>query len=464
VTEYVKAVALSIAVVAVVLSLGFLGAHLSASLTGLEGARSSGTLTMLTPKSATSYWTYEDEQIGFEYELARRYAESLQVSLRVVTVPRDELYERLKRTRTAFVATGVTAGEPPPEHVRNTRPYMRVGHALVVHASEYFLDTGEELSGRAVHVRAGSPDERSLRDRVADGLNVDVVPREDLTAEELLQAVHEEEIGAAAVDAHLLRHNRRYIPALHKALELSDHGELVWAVKNGNRSLMESMNRFIRSAERSGMIDRLQERFYGHSELFDYVELRTFHRAVDSRLPQYREAFQEAAAEHGFDWRLIAAMAYQESHWNPRARSFAGARGIMQLTHRTAREIGVSNRMDPEESIRGGVSYLATMYGRFEGIEQEDDRLAFALASYNVGYSHVRDAQKIAEQLDLDPTRWRSMEEALPLKSRPEYYEEADFGFARGDEPVEYVRRIRVLYDILRYKAATGNGILSANP
>ena len=160
----------------------------------------------------------------------------------------------------------------------------------------------------------------------------------------------------------------------------------------------------------------------------------------------------EAADKHGFDWRLIAAMIYQESHFNPRARSHTGVRGLMQVTQRTAAEMGIGNRMDPEQSIDAGVGYLASLYERFEDIENEWDRLLFSLASYNVGYGHVRDAQKIAREHARDPHSWSSLMEALPLLRMPEFYREARFGYARGTEPVLYVENITAYYDILKRK------------
>ena len=163
----------------------------------------------------------------------------------------------------------------------------------------------------------------------------------------------------------------------------------------------------------------------------------------------YKDLIRREAKRHGFDWRLIAATIYQESHFNPHARSHTGVRGLMQLTLETAAELGIENRLDPEASVQGGVQYLADIYARFDDI-QGLDRMLFTLASYNVGYGHVRDAQQIARDLDLPPDKWSSLKETLPLLRQRKYYSKTQYGYARGLEPVRFVTRILNYYDILR--------------
>jgi len=187
-------------------------------------------------------------------------------------------------------------------------------------------------------------------------------------------------------------------------------------------------------------------------EIFDYVDLRKFHRRIKTRLPRYKPIIQKAAAENGFDWRLIAAMVYQESHFDPTARSHTGVEGIMQLTLDTAQEMGIEDRNDPELSIVGDVEYLRALYERSEGTS-ERDRLLIALASYNVGRGHVLDAQKIAEEKDMDPQSWIDLRQVLSLLRYPKYYRRTQHGYCRGTEPVRYVKRVLKYYDILKRDA-----------
>lgn len=184
-------------------------------------------------------------------------------------------------------------------------------------------------------------------------------------------------------------------------------------------------------------------------QVFDYIDLKRFHQKIKTKLPKYEKIIKQEASKYGLDWTLIAAVMYQESHFNPKARSYTGVRGLMQLTLPTARELGVKNRLDPVQSIQGGVKYLKKLWERFEDVHGPD-RILFTLASYNVGYGHVRDAQMLATLQGLDMKTWASVEQCLPLLMDEEYYRQTKYGYARGTEPVKYVKRIIAYYDILR--------------
>ncbi|MBW2143886.1 MAG: transglycosylase SLT domain-containing protein, partial [Deltaproteobacteria bacterium] len=197
---------------------------------------------------------------------------------------------------------------------------------------------------------------------------------------------------------------------------------------------------------------KIYEKYYANVEIFDYVDLKKFHIRLRTRLPKYKEMIQKAAQKHGFDWRLIAAVIYQESHFNPKARSHTGVRGLMQLTQNTAKEMGVTDRRDPAQSISGGVGYIEKLYKRYDEATNPD-RLLIALASYNVGHGHILDAQKIAEEKGFNPNSWSSLQEILPLLRYPKYYKKTRYGYCRGTEPVRYVNRVLTYYDILKKEA-----------
>jgi membrane-bound lytic murein transglycosylase F len=245
------------------------------------------------------------------------------------------------------------------------------------------------------------------------------------------------------------RLNRRYYPEITIGFPIADEEALGWAVRKGNAALRAEINRFWESVKTDGTFEKLHQKYYSGVHQFDYVDLVRFHAALSSRLPKYEAVIRREARRYGFDWRLIAAAIYQESHFNPRARSHTGVRGLMQLTLDTAAEMGVDNRLDPEASIQGGVKYMAQLYDRFDDIAGRD-RMLFTLASYNVGYGHVRDAQQIARDKGLPPDKWGSLKETLPLLRLRAYYGKTRHGYARGTEPVRFVTRILTYYDILR--------------
>lgn len=212
------------------------------------------------------------------------------------------------------------------------------------------------------------------------------------------------------------------------------------------------MNSFFTKIRVDGSLDRIYKRYYEERHNLDSPDFRAFHLLIEKRMPRYRGIIKDAAEEHDLDWRLIVAMIYQESHFDPNARSYTGVRGLMQVTQRTADEMGIMDRTDPEQSIRAGVGYLANLYSRFDDIADEESRLLLALASYNVGYGHVRDAQVILRERGHDPDLWPSLRETLPLLRMPEFYLDTKFGYARGTEPVRYVDNVLTYYEILKRK------------
>ena len=439
--------------------------------TQLDAVRDAGTITMITQNSQHAYYLDRGEPAGFEYELAAAFARFLGVDLSVTTPPWSEMVPALLAAQGDFIAAAFTNIEPRRRHVAFSEPYMIVRQHLIVHASDHGVRRMADMFGMTVHVREGTSYERRLRELKAGGLQIDVIVHPDRPTEDLIRAVANREIQATVADTHVARLNRRYYPDVRMAFAISGPQPLAWAVPRDAEKLAEEMNRFLRVVKEDGRFDRIYDRYYGNTEVFDYVDIKVFHERIRTRLPEFEELIRREARKHGFDWRLIAALAYQESHYHPLATSHAGARGLMQLTRVTAREMGVRDRYDPTQSIRAGVEYLATMYERFDAAASDRDRLLLAMASYNVGYGHVLDARAIAREMGLDPGRWSSLEEALPLLSRPEYYRHAAHGYARGTEPVRYINRILTYYDILRRLSpseedtvADGNGAARDSP
>ena len=190
-------------------------------------------------------------------------------------------------------------------------------------------------------------------------------------------------------------------------------------------------------------------RHYSHVEKFNYSDIRTFTRRVETHLPKYEKLFKEAAIRVGFDWRLLASIGYQESLWNPRAKSPTGVRGLMMLTRATARQMKVKNRLDPAQSIRGGAEYIARVHKKVPQRIPEPDRTWLALAAYNVGFGHVEDARIITQRHGGNPDRWIDVKESLPLLARKKWFEQTKYGYARGWEPVKYVENIRQYFAYL---------------
>jgi membrane-bound lytic murein transglycosylase F len=217
-----------------------------------------------------------------------------------------------------------------------------------------------------------------------------------------------------------------------------------------DESLLARVNAVLEDLDREGLMARLTDQYLGHTQEFDYVGVVTFERHLKSRLPRFRASFEAHAAETGMDWRLLAAVGYQESHWRANAVSPTGVRGLMMVTLRTAREMGINNRLDPAQSIAAGSRYLSELHGRIPERIAEPDRTWFALAAYNVGMGHLEDARILTERLGDDPDSWLDVRSHLPKLALKEWYPSTRFGYARGHEPVVYVANIRRYYTTLQ--------------
>ncbi len=435
----------------------FVGVWIFASRTGetsLARIQEKGEVTVLTRNNGHCYYNYQDAPMGFEYELAKAFADSLGVKLRVRTPDWQDLFKDLRSGKGDFVAASLTVTPRRRELAAFSNGYLTVQQRVIVHQSNYNLDEMEDLNGKTIYVRRGTSYEERLRELRERGMDIQVRLHDEVPTEEFIRMVAEKEILVTVADSNIALINRRYYPEVKVTFPLEEPQVLGWAVRKRDVGLREAINAFFERIMEDGTYAKIHERYYGNVEIFDYVDLRKYHRRIRSRLPKFRDTIQKAADAHGFDWRLIAAMVYQESHFDPNALSPTGVRGIMQLTEVTAREMGVKDRLVPDQAIRGGVRYLKKLYDRFENA-REPDRTLIALASYNVGYGHVRDAQRLSAEMGMNPDSWSALQQVLPLLRYPRYYRRTEHGYCRGTEPVRYVKRIRNYYDILRRDAVS---------
>lgn len=420
---------------------------------GLAEILNSGSLQLLTANNGNSYYIYRSKPTGFEYDLAQKFAEYLEVKLEVITPGWSELIPSLQAGEGDLIAAGMTITEQREEEVTFSSPYMTVQQKLVHHKLVHGPKDIEDLDGKEIHVRRNTSYHQRLVELRESGVDVTIVLHDDIPTEELIRLVHEREILFTVADSNIALLNRRYFPDILIGMALEEEQFLGWAVAHENQKLLARINTFLEEMEENGGLGKIYEKYYGAVEVFDYFDLKKFHERIDSRLPKYVSTIKQESKKFGFDWRLIAAQVYQESHFNPKARSYTGVKGLMQVTLATAKEMGIDNRLDPHQSLKAGIRYLNKLYERFDEIEDTRQRLFFAMASYNIGYGHIRDAQKLAVDEGLDPGRWSSMKKVLPYLMQRKYYKKTKYGYARGREALTYVERIRTYYDILKQKA-----------
>lgn len=419
----------------------------------LEQIRADGKLVVLTRNAPTTYYIDRlGEPAGPEHDLVQAFASHLGV----------EVEFRLRDTVTAILqaleagegdlaAAGLTHTAAREQRFRFGDSYQHVTQQVVCRRDADVPESVDELVGLDLAVIADSSYVERLEALRADGHpQLDWDARTEATTEQLMREVWRRELDCTVADSTIVDINRRYYPELTAPFNLSRAQPLAWALPHQRADTAAAIEDWLDRYRASDRLAQWAERHYGFFEVFDYVDKRVFIRRIGGRYPRYRELFEAAGEKYGLPPLLLAAQGYQESHWDPRARSPTGVRGIMMLTQATAREVGVSNRMDPRQSIFGGARYLARMRDRLPDEVVEPDRTWLALAAYNVGWGHLRDARKLARDLGANPRQWRELREVLPLLSEPRYYQRLQYGYARGNEPVRYVQRIREYRHILR--------------
>lgn len=420
----------------------------------LEQLREEGTLRVITRNTPTTYYQGRHGDTGLEYELSKRFANSLDVELEMITSPTlDDLYRQLIDGKGPHIAAaGLTANPNRAEQVHFAQAYLQVTPQVVYRRGDRQPRGIEDLYDRRITVLKGSALADQLRQLQIEHPQLVFEESDSLETVDLLRMVNDGEIDYTVVYSNELVVNQGFYPALHVGFDLGPAQPMAWALTGGeDQSLLQEVNRFFDRIRADGTLDQLLERFYGHADVLDYVGARAFARHMQQRLPRFEQLFRQSADQHGMDWRLLAAMGYQESLWDPDARSPTGVRGLMMLTLPTARFVGVTNRVDPAQSIAGGARYLVWVRDQLSTDIPEPDRTWFALAAYNVGLGHLDDARILTRNNGRDPNRWIDVKDHLPLLSKKQWYSQTRYGYARGAEPVHYVQNIRRYYEILTW-------------
>jgi len=410
----------------------------------------SGQVTVITRNTPHCYYLYRDEPMGFEYELAREFADYLGVELKVqIAETWEGMIPLLKEGTGSFIAAGMAITPKRRKQVAFSDGYMDIQQQLITNRKSAKIKKLEDLSGKTIHVRRATAYQERLEELQKKGYDFNIQLYNDLPTEELIQQVASGDIEFTVADSNIALLNRRHYPSAIISRSISDLQHLGWAVHPKALQLRDKINSFFTTIKKNGRFNEIYNKYYGDVEEFDYVDLKAFHRSVKDNLSRFSPFIKAAAKKHGFDWRLIAAQIYQESHLNPLAKSQAGARGLMQLLPSTAHSLDVKDIQNPVENINAGVQHLKNLYDRFDGV-QNSDRIQIALAAYNVGHGHVEDARKLAVRMQLNPNSWESLEKTLPLLTYRKYYKYAKYGYCRGTEPVLYIKQIMIYYDILK--------------
>lgn len=419
--------------------------------TTMSEIRALGVLRVATVNSPTAYYLGQNgEATGFEYDLAKAFADRLGVKLElVVAANTPEAVEMVRNGVVHMAAASITETDGRKKLVHFSRPLLKVVPELVYRLGQPRPKNLGDLHGVLRIVKDSTPVEalRSLQASRYPQLKWDET-NEDV-AEELLYQVSQGTLDYTIVNSDLLQINQRYYPNLRTAFTVSDAVDVAWAFRLGkDSSLSDAAAKFFDTLGSEEMA-RIKDRYFGHVDKVDAQGALALATHVDTRLGRYRTAFQNAGEKNDLDWRLLAAIGYQESHWDANATSPTGVRGIMMLTNDTANFLKVNDRDDPAQSIAGGSRYFKQIADQLPADIPEPDRTWMALAAYNMGVGHLIDARALTEKLGGNPNRWLDVRHTLPLLSQSRWYSQMRHGYARGHQAVIYVGNIRSYYDML---------------
>ena len=431
----------------------------------LEAIKKDGVLKALVVYSSTSYFLYKGQAMGFEYELLKRLAEHLDLKLEiVVSTDLDSEFEVLNRGDVDLIAHGMAITNQRKDEVNFTEYLYLTKQVLVQKKPDNYrkiswgalqkqlIHDPIELIDDTVSIRRNSNYyERliSLSNEIGGNIVIDTLDSQ-LSTDEIIKMVANGEIKYTIADENLAKINASYNPILKIDIPISFSQRIAWVTRKKSPEFKAVINDWIRSERKEATNYVIYNKYFKNKRNFKRRIKSEYYSLNNNQISKYDNLIKKYAKKIDWDWRLLAAQVYQESRFDPGAKSWAGAKGLMQVMPATAESLGIKDISDPNESIRGGTDYLDHLYKRFTDIPDPLNRVIFSLASYNCGYSHVRDAQRLAKENGLDPTIWSNHVEKMILAlSLPKNFNKPfiKYGYVRGTEPVNYIKQIFERYE-----------------
>ncbi len=416
----------------------------------LEKVKNHGFIQMLSINGPSTVYEGPFGDAGFEYELAKSFADDLGVELSVITQNNlTDLLESIKLSDAHFAAAGLSITDERKAFTHFTMPYSFVSQLVVYKRDAERPKTIEDLIGKDIIVVSKSSHANTLKNLKVEYPELKWREKDNAEMSDMLEIVHRGDADITIIDSTAFTTNRVIYPRARSGFYLTEPEGIAWAFpKSNDDSLLKAANTFLTRSINNGQVDELVKKYFSRPSI-DESNALTLSQRIEERLPEWEPLFKKTAEKYDLDWLFLAAVSYQESLWNKDAKSFTGVRGLMMLTNQTAKGLGIKDRTDPEQSIDGGARYFLSRHKRLpEGIK-EPDRTWMALAAYNIGLGHLEDARVITQRQGGDPNLWDDVKARLPLLAKAKYYRNTRHGYARGWEPVSYVKRIRSYHKIL---------------
>lgn len=432
-------------------------------LSQLEQIKQAGVLNVITRLDPTTYYEGAEGFSGLEYDLATLFAKHLGVEANfIIPDSFDDILKQIANGKGDVAAAGLTVTAEREKTMRFAPPYHNITEQIIYRSGKRRPKKISDLSPGILETVKGTSHIDSLQKLKIKNPELTWNENSLLDTDGLLYLVNQGLIDYTIADSNQVALIRRFYPKLNIAFDITESRQLAWALtKSDDLSLYNETIKFFTKIKKNKTLAQLIERHYGHASSLNYVGLCKFQEHKLSRLPSYQKLFEDAAKKHQMDWRLLAAIGYQESHWLENAISPTGVQGLMMLTKGTAKYLGVKNRIDPAQSIYGGARYFRQRLKKLPARISQPDRTWMALAAYNVGYGHLEDARVLTQKRGGNPDKWVDVKNSLPLLSKKQWHSKTKHGYARGEEPVRYVENVRSYYDLLIW--STEENIIGKN-
>jgi membrane-bound lytic murein transglycosylase F len=417
----------------------------------LKQIKSNGILRIALVADPPHYFPNKVKKMGYDFELASHYATSIDVELEIIkTNTSNEIIFLLNQGK---VDIGILGSSPEfdQKNIKNVVAYNNSKwYVIGSRANRQLPKSIDSIEPNTMIVADESNASFILHGIKEDYPSLLWDELKNTNVRGILEKINENHSKISIISEDIYAYYQYLFPETKKIFVLPIKYPSRWLVKNNNNlSFLYSINSFFNKYKQNGKLEKIGKTYYEHLNAFDYIDIRYYLKRINKKLPKYKKYFIEAAKNSALDARIIAAVSYQESHWNRKARSPTGVRGMMMLTLDTAKRVGVKNRLNAEQSILGGAKYLKILYESLSDTIKEPDRLWFTLAAYNIGLGHVEDARTITKSQGDNPNSWIDVEKHIPKLSQKKWYKKTKYGFARGHEPIEFVKRVRRYYDIL---------------
>ena len=424
----------------------------------LEKIFDKGRITVASITSPNTSYGHHSGTSGLEHTLISRFADDLSVELVVKHYQKlDDVYSAVENGEADFAAANLI---PENNHYKNLRvsvPYLFTEPKLIYRRGEKRPQSLNNIDNATILISANSLTKGQLADFEKTHPSIKWLKTEQLYANQTLNILANSEVDYAIINANDYDRYRPIFPQLKTAFSLTRPQAVRWVFsKQGDNSLYMAAHYYLQAIKRDDGIQKINHKLYKHIDSINYSSARIFQRHIEKRLPSYQNTFKQAAERYNFDWRLLAAMSYQESAWNAKAISPTGVRGLMMHTRATAREVGVKNRTNPEQSVTGGAAYLRKLVDRQPEHMEQEHKVWFSLAAYNAGYGHISDARKISKSKGRNPLNWHQVKNDIELLQQPRWYKDTRFGYSlSANQALTYVENIRGYYDLLLWATMT---------